>query len=192
MKSKTPEYRAAYWKRYRQSIKPYVDKTCAFCGAMFRKKGVMDGTAKTCPDCRLGKCPTCGKPFKRGKLSQMFCSSACRYEPMKGKEPAALSVNRGVKPRTYLRSNARKRGGAEDREWRVMVFERDNFTCQICSQRGGRLQADHIKPVCAFPELRHVLSNGRTLCVECHKSTETYGSKARTYVNRLRQEVLNL
>ena len=58
--------------------------------------------------------------------------------------------------------------------WRESIFERDNFTCQICNVRGGKLQADHIKPFAYFPELRFDLSNGRTLCIDCHKKTDTY------------------
>lgn len=62
--------------------------------------------------------------------------------------------------------------------WRKSVFQRDNYTCQICFIRGGKLEADHIKEWCNYKELRYEVSNGRTLCKECHKSTPNYASKA--------------
>lgn len=64
---------------------------------------------------------------------------------------------------------------AEYRLWRKAVFERDNYTCVWCGRRGVELNADHIKPWCDYPELRFAIDNGRTLCVECHRKTETYG-----------------
>ena len=63
--------------------------------------------------------------------------------------------------------------------WRKSVFERDDYTCQFCGIRGAELNADHIKPYHEFPELRSDVSNGRTLCVSCHKKTDTYGRKKR-------------
>lgn len=61
------------------------------------------------------------------------------------------------------------------RRWRREVFERDDFTCQLCRQRGGELQADHIKPQSIYPEFRFDVSNGRTLCRPCHQTTDTWG-----------------
>jgi len=58
--------------------------------------------------------------------------------------------------------------------WRKSVFERDKYTCVLCGQRGGNLHADHIKQFAFYPKLRTKISNGRTLCVECHKKTDTY------------------
>lgn len=73
----------------------------------------------------------------------------------------------------------------EYRLWREAVFNRDDFTCVFCGTRGGKLNADHIKPFAYFPELRFDINNGRTLCVPCHKETDTYGHKAiKLYENR--------
>ena len=58
----------------------------------------------------------------------------------------------------------------EYKEWRDVVFERDNYTCQDCGERGGELNAHHIKPYNEYPDLRVDVGNGITLCVECHKN----------------------
>ena len=70
----------------------------------------------------------------------------------------------------------------EYRAWREAVFARDNWECQECHDRSGNghtviLNADHIKPFSTHPELRFDIDNGRTLCVSCHRKTDTYGSK---------------
>lgn len=68
-------------------------------------------------------------------------------------------------------------GTLEYKNWRRAVFERDNFTCVWCNRKGIYLNADHIKPFAYFPELRFDISNGRTLCVDCHKKTPSWGFK---------------
>lgn len=61
------------------------------------------------------------------------------------------------------------RHSLEMKEWRKSVFERDDYTCEMCDQRGGDLHADHIQPFSLFPDLRFETENGRTLCVDCHR-----------------------
>lgn len=73
--------------------------------------------------------------------------------------------------------------------WRSNVFQRDDFTCQVCETRGGKIQAHHIKAfylildennITTLQEARECeelwdLSNGITLCRKCHFKTPNYG-----------------
>jgi 5-methylcytosine-specific restriction endonuclease McrA len=69
------------------------------------------------------------------------------------------------------------RTSKEYKLWRTAVFERDNYTCIWCGLCGVKLNADHIKPFAHYPELRFAIDNGRTLCVDCHKTTDTYAGR---------------
>ena len=72
-------------------------------------------------------------------------------------------------------------------KWRKLVFERDDYRCLDCGIKSGEidrkiiLQADHIYPFALFPRLRFDINNGRTLCIDCHRMTDTYGSRARNF-----------
>ena len=75
------------------------------------------------------------------------------------------------------------KGSSDYRNWRKSVFERDNFICQFCGQRGGILNADHIQSFTYFPELRFSIDNGRTLCRKCHVTKTNYGAAPKWAVN---------
>lgn len=72
----------------------------------------------------------------------------------------------------------RIRNSVEYAAWRLAVFARDNWTCHACGQHGGRLNADHIKAFSTHPQLRMELTNGVTLCVDCHRKTPNFGWRA--------------
>lgn len=118
---------------------------------------------------KKAKCIICGEPapFK-------FCSKKCQGIWMTG--PNSLNWKGGI-----TSANRKIRNSKEYALWRTAVFERDDYTCIWCEQRGGKLNADHIKPFSLFPELRFAIDNGRTLCEACHRTTDTYGMRILNY-----------
>lgn len=100
------------------------------------------------------------KPVYIGRAK--YCSKVCAN---KGKDFGLTKEQKRIRESTAYKL------------WRLSVFERDNFTCVICFQIGGKLNADHIKRFADFPELRLDVSNGRTLCEKCHRMTDTYGNR---------------
>ncbi len=124
------------------------------------------------------------------KISTSLCGRRLSEET-KNKMKGRGSWNKGKlgeynlpkrKPENELLTpiNNRIRHSPKYKAWRKKIFERDDYTCVKCGQRGGKLNADHIKSFARFPELRFELSNGRTMCIPCHKQTDTYGWKSRT------------
>ena len=85
----------------------------------------------------------------------------------------AIDFERQVQERYPMRI----RNSREYQEWRACVFERDHYTCQNCGQVGGNINAHHIKSFKDFPNLRLEVSNGVTLCRNCHLLA--HGKKAR-------------
>lgn len=83
------------------------------------------------------------------------------------------------------------RNSYEYKQWRLKVYKRDNWTCQFCEQYGGKMAVDHIKPFASILKEHNVSNieesksckelwntdNGRVLCYECHKGTDSYGWK---------------
>ena len=86
------------------------------------------------------------------------------------------------------------RTSAEYSFWRMSVFRRDNWTCQTCGAKNKKgekyiFDADHIYPFSKILDDFNITSieeavsceklwdieNGRTLCRECHKKTDTWG-----------------
>lgn len=116
----------------------------------------------------ISVCERCGKKFIRGKAatersSHVFCSMNCSSEWRKGEN--SPSWRGGKSSETHL-----LRASAAFSKWRNDVFSRDNFTCQMCGVRGGKLHPHHIKSFAGFPKERFDLSNGMTLCENCHQA----------------------
>lgn len=140
------------------------------------------------------ECIDCKAPLKKRrdsiKVSTGRCASCAKKEVASRPEVKAVMSENGRRtppkpPRGETHPNWRGgitseimkiRGSPAMRAWRLNVFARDDYTCQICEKRGGKLAADHIMPFALYPEARFATFNGRTLCQPCHSS---YGAKVR-------------
>ena len=98
-----------------------------------------------------------------------------RPKGMKHTEEAKKKMSealRGRRPWNYIdgqsKNAKRAYGTIRYKEWRMSVYERDEFICQICRAWGKRLNCHHIKSFYDYPELRFDIENGITFCEDCH------------------------
>ena len=121
------------------------------------------------------------RKYPNGKPKCELCSKQLYKYRIKKCRDCFNKVNYGTNSPNWkggITSNNEKiRKSLEYRTWRETILQRDNWTCTLCGQRGGKLNADHIKRFADFPELRFAVDNGRTLCAGCHKNTDTWGNK---------------
>ena len=140
-------------KTYNESVKSFTERR-KYCSVVCMNKY------------RSGK-PSCSPntAFKKGNTTY---SSIDTRKKITGEENNKWRG--GVTPK-----NEKIRKSPEYKKWRQQVFFRDDFTCQACGQHGGNLNADHVMPFALYEDLRFEVLNGRTLCVPCHRKTDTYG-----------------
>jgi hypothetical protein len=75
----------------------------------------------------------------------------------------------------------RQRKYKEYTQWRTAVYERDNYTCVCCGKIGGDMNAHHLDGYHWCVERRTDITNGVTLCEECHTDFHAVkGSKNNT------------
>lgn len=115
--------------------------------------------------------------FRKGKPS-----------PTKGKTwPIASRIKFSISQRGSNGNNWR--GGIENKHrairgriefslWRESVYVRDNWTCQKCLIKGGKLHPHHIRNFAEYEELRFAIDNGITFCRKHHADFhKIYGFK---------------
>lgn len=170
-----------------------VLKICLACTKEFKVPPVRRNTAKYCSTrCQhahqmkkklnLVICAECSRGFTiavshAARNKNTFCSRSCNA--VFNSRLRDISAERNPHWKGGITPVHRAiRASSKYARWRIAVFTRDAFTCQGCFTQGGKLNADHIKPFSQFPDLIFSLDNGRTLCVPCHRKTDTYGWRA--------------
>ena len=119
---------------------------------------------------------------KRLELQHLFAPETMLTPEIRAKQRAAKLGKRGSLTSGWKggKTNERKLAIARDeyKQLRKGVFQRDNWTCQGCGERGGRLELHHIKEWSNYPDLRYEPANCITICRPCHTKTDNYASKA--------------
>lgn len=106
------------------------------------------------------RCPVCAKENRMGENNW-------NYNPN-------LTNEEREKTRTQL-------DGENQASWRKSIFSNDDYTCDCCNSRGGKLNAHHLNGYSWDKENRWNISNGITLCNNCHKDFhKLYGRKNNT------------
>ena len=146
------------------------------CFAKFKRTLKKDKSPRWQGGIREKKCEGCNstiewkpkKPYS-SFLKQKFCSKECADKNgFRYKKENHPNWKGGTQPRDMTKQA----------KWGKQVFERDNYTCQECGQRGGNLHAHHIKGFTENKKDRWKLENGQTLCIKCHyKTYKFYGNQ---------------
>jgi 5-methylcytosine-specific restriction endonuclease McrA len=162
---------------------------CTHCAQEFKPKRVQAGPRYCSVKCRMKAlclknrrrvaraCRICGRDFeiRPSEMRNVFtCSDPCYRRAKMGERNPRW---RGGVSSSRKAAMSRK----EYKYWRAKVFKRDNFTCVDCGQRGGDLEADHVKQWAHYPRLRYAVSNGLTRCKSCHRKRSHTHSRAYQY-----------
>ena len=136
--------------------------------------------------------PSWGKKQESSFKWRKFHSKQTRIK-ISQKVPSGKMHFRWKPPEKRLEPiNNQIRNCSKMKMWKLDVFKRDNFTCQICSKKRSKvvqINADHIVPFAKIRDNNNIssledallckelwdISNGRTLCVDCHRETDTWG-----------------
>lgn len=112
-------------------------------------------------------CPNCGIEFEVSKFQinrtvNNFCSIKCRGEFFSGENNPNWNSSKTQKEREIDRSYS------DYRKFVIDVFERDNYTCQLTGQVGGKLIVHHLDGYNWCKEKRTNPNNAITLTREIH------------------------
>jgi 5-methylcytosine-specific restriction endonuclease McrA len=114
--------------------------------------------------------------YKTHHFNKILGTIGCRKHTPETRKKISLKIKgRKLKEEgEYITPESTRERGKFRREMQKKVFERDDYTCQICGVRGVCLQVDHIQSWAHYPELRFKMDNCRTVCMDCHYY-ETFG-----------------
>jgi hypothetical protein len=123
--------------------------------------------------------------WNKGKTGYISTKKGKKYPHLQGKNSHLWKENKKGILNNFIRSSYKYR------QWRSDVFTRDDFTCCKCSKRGCEIHPHHIKQLALILIENNIITidmaieceelwninNGQTLCINCHKLTDSYAKR---------------
>jgi len=129
------------------------------------------GGIKYCGSCSRGgeKHPCFGKHLSKEMREKLSLANSGEKNCHYGKRGKETSRWRDDLTQEERELNKDRSYNPKNREWREMVFKRDNWRCLFSGRKGVKLEAHHLYNWADYPEKRFDIKNGITLCKEIHK-----------------------
>ena len=166
-----------YLAFHTQNTKEY---TCEICGKKFKSSQHQNANRFCSRKCynkfhnikdKIRICPVCGKKFEAKTSEDKYCSQECHLKNLH-------FIYKGEQHWNWqggISKENNNRDSNEYKQWRKQVYQRDNYECKKCGSK-IKLNAHHILSWKYYPNLRYEVSNGITLCENCHiKIHQKYG-----------------
>lgn len=169
--------RICYNSFHSKNTKEYI---CEVCGKHFKSNQPKNANRFCSRECydkfhniknKIRICPICGKNFEARTNEDKYCSQECHLKNLHSiyKGPNHWNWQGGISKEND------ERDSNEYKQWRKQVYQKDNYKCQKCGNK-IKLNAHHIFSWKYYPNLRYEVSNGMTLCEDCHiKIHQKYG-----------------
>lgn len=176
--------RISKWSTKQWERKKFCSVNCQRKGRIFHHNPAWNRGLKTA---KPNKCDVCSNiSFKvcfYKKFSKVLCGK--HYWQLRKTGKVLWGDNRP----TITPLTRRIRHSKKNVNWRRRIYRRDDYTCQLCGERGGKLEADHFPVkfstifrkfnIKTFEQAMQCkafwqIKNGRTLCVKCHRGEKSY------------------
>jgi len=134
---------------------------CIMCG-----KTIKDPTPrqKACSECSTDYHRECARQYR---IVHPITPEKNKEYQKKSKMKQEIKLTKAQIEKQRKRQE-KKEQNAKDKAWRAFCVNRDNNECVIC-KRKGRLNVHHLLPKEKYPQYRHQVWNGISLCVYHHR-----------------------
>jgi hypothetical protein len=140
-------------------VPPYREKKSKYCSIPCKARCIIAGWSKG----TKGVLKANKTSFKKGQSTWNKGIKGLHFSPKTEFKKGLIPWNyKGICSKNKIERNVFRQTLQKD------IFERDNFTCQVCNKKGVYLHVDHIKSFSKYPNLRFVMDNCRTICRQCH------------------------
>jgi 5-methylcytosine-specific restriction endonuclease McrA len=184
----TTPYKASKGKRFCsfECASPALYVTCQNCGISFRSSpsNHQKYCSKQCVDSselvRVARANSVRQAWK-DEEKRIHIMEGIGKRSNSDDWKSAAHFQKGEKHPRFKGNRSTRTSSYENKQFVKEVLKRDSYTCQHCGSK-EYLHVHHIQAWAEYPELRYEVTNGITVCEECHIKIHGGKRKPRTRV----------